>query len=70
MFRVELRHWREGSGYTHGETFDNIEGFCTAEEYLNSLDTPLTVGEGEGVNVEIYSDDDTMVSEFWLSKEV
>lgn len=66
MFRVELNHWN-GSGYSHSETFDNIEENITAEEYVKKLDSPL-VPVADAINVEIYNEDNELVSEYWVEK--
>lgn len=60
MYRVDLHHWTEGSGYSHSETFDNIEELVTAEEYFNSVDLEDFTG-----NIEIYDEDGNLVSEFF-----
>lgn len=69
-YRVEAHYWRNQSGYSHSETIDNLSNQMTAEEYVKALDYDLTLEDPEeAVNVEIYSEDDALVSEHWCQKE-
>ena len=69
MYRVELKHWNESSGFYSSETFDNIEKLLTAEEYYKTYDGDLTPEDpSEAVNIEIYDTDDELLSDYWLQK--
>lgn len=71
MNRVDFRYWKEGSGYSHSETIDHIEEDISAEEYINSLieETGSDLGDYDGINVELYDEDDNLVSEYFWEKE-
>ena len=69
MYRVEIDHWKNGSGYTHSEVFDYLEEYCTAEEYFNSLDMiPLLRGD-DAVTIRIFDDNDMELSAYTVSEE-
>lgn len=69
MYRIELHHWINNQGYTHSETFDHSETLITAENYAKSLDDDLTPDNpDEAINVEVYNEDDELLSEYWLQK--
>lgn len=76
-YRVELRYWTDGSGYSYNETFDNFEADSIAE---NEAELYVEACKGNGidfldgtdydaVNVEIYDDDDNLISETWITTE-
>lgn len=70
MIRVEFRHWKANSGYTHSETYDHIEENITAEEYVECLENPsdcFSVGQ-DAINVEMYDEDDNLLSEYFWEK--
>ena len=70
MFRIELNHWKDDEGFTFSETFDNIEEYCTAEEYINSYDGDLTPEDpNEAIQLEVYSENNVLLSIFWLQKD-
>lgn len=69
MFRVELRHWKAGSGYSHNETFDNIDKVITAREYWDGIDPEIEIKPDEGINVEIYDEEDNLLSEWFVEGE-
>lgn len=69
MLRVELHYWKEGSGYSHSETFDEVLVGFTAEQYVNEYDgNLLDDDEYDAINVELYDNDNNLISEYWLSK--
>ena len=68
MLRVELHYWKEGSGYSHSETFDEVPVGFTAEQYVNECDENLLDDEYDAINVELYDNDNNLISEYWLSK--
>lgn len=76
-YRVELRYWTDGSGYNYNETFENFEADSItndeAEKYVeeckgNGIDF-LDGTDYDAVNVEIYDDDDNLISETWITTE-
>ena len=70
MFRIELNHWKNGEGFNFSETFDNIEEYLTAEEYINSYDGDLTPEDpNEAIQLEVYSENNVLLSIFWLQKD-
>lgn len=73
MYRVEIFHWVHGSGFSHNETFEEIEEYCSAKEYIKSLDEPLPYDPSGGTDIlvkifkeEQYNTDDPL-SEAWVS---
>lgn len=65
--RVELWHWVDGSGYTHNETFENTQEDFTAAEWIEGLDEPFEIDEGEGIEVRIYDNEtDELLSHQWM----
>jgi hypothetical protein len=68
-YTVNLNHWVNDSGWSHGETFDHISEACTAEDYIRSLDFPLKPPVGcDDTRVEIWDDEeDKCISEAWVS---
>lgn len=70
MIRVEFRYWKKDSGYSHNETVDNIDYTITAQEYVKNLeDADLYIAEHDAINVEIYDEDDNLLSEYFWEKE-
>lgn len=70
MFRVELYHWANGSGFSCNETFDNLDEYCTAEEYVKSLDaSPEELIRDDATKVVIFDEDDNELSSYWINKE-
>lgn len=70
MIRVEFRYWKNGSGYSHNETIENIDYTITAQEYVKNLeDADLYIAEHDAINVEIYDEDDNLLSEYFWEKE-
>jgi len=68
MYRVDLHHWVDG-GWSHCETFDNLNEYCTAREYIKSLDCPISPPTGvDDTRVEVYGPDDRKLSECWVSE--
>ncbi|MBR3468635.1 MAG: hypothetical protein IKH28_02965 [Lachnospiraceae bacterium] len=75
--RVELHHWKEFSGYSHSETFDIrfagefVNLAESAKEYYKNFDGDLLDGlePGEGINIEMYDDNNNLVSEYFIVKE-
>lgn len=66
MYRVEFRYWKNGSGFSHNETVDNIDEEISAYEYVNALEDHGILNNYDGINVEIYDEDDNLLSEyFW-----
>ena len=70
---VELGCYVEGNGYSYTETFDTLDEFCTAEEYVESLEPPLTPRNGEILEVRIYEvdtddeyEEDKLLSEYQI----
>lgn len=75
MYRVEFHLWTSNNGYYCNTTFDNLEEYCSAEEYFkiceSNTDGGLTPEDpDEAINIEIYDEDDNLLSEFWAQKEV
>lgn len=73
MWTVRISHWKNGSGYTHTEDFENLETMTTAEEWFRSFQenstTPFTTETvGDGINIEIWNYT-IKVSEFFVDKE-
>lgn len=69
MYRVEVKHWIAGSGFSHSETIDNIDVFCTAKEYVQeAFDNPDDVIMFDAVEVAIL-ENDTILSKEWIEKE-
>lgn len=70
MARVEFRFWTAGSGYSHSETVDHIDEDISAEEYVSRLeDAGAYLGDYDAINVELYGEDDNLVSEYFWEKE-
>lgn len=70
MFRVELYHWANGSGFSCNETLDNLDEYCTAEEYAKSLDTsPEELIKDDATKVVVFDEDDNELSSYWINKE-
>lgn len=70
MFRVELNHYFEGEGFKFSETFDNIENLCSAEEYAKDYDGNLIPeNPDEAIRLEIYDEENNLLSSFWLQKK-
>ena len=72
MNRVDFRYWKEGSGYSHSETIDHIPEGIGAEEYINRLienDNVVDPGCFDAINVELYDEDDNLVSEYFWERE-
>lgn len=70
MTRVEFRFWTQANGYSHNETVDNIDEVISAEEYIGRLeDAGACLGDYDGINVELYDEDDNLVSEYFWEKE-
>ena len=70
MFRVELNHYFEGEGFKFSETFDNIENLCSAEEYAKNYDGDLIPeNPDEAIRLEIYDEENNLISSFWLQKK-
>lgn len=70
MFRVELNHYFEGEGFKFSETFDNIENSCSAEEYVKNYDGYLIPeNPDEAIRLEIYDEENNLLSSFWLQKK-
>lgn len=69
MTRVEFRYWKANSGYSHNETIDNIETTMTAEEYVKNLDDAgLYIADHDAINVEMYDENDNLISEYFWEK--
>lgn len=68
MYRIDLDYWEEGYGYSHTETFDNVETYCTAQEYIQSLEPPLEVDDRHEITVKVFNGDDKLVSSHVYSK--
>ena len=72
--RVELHHWTENSGYNYSETFDNYETENVAENeaelYVKALDESFDLKANEAINVELYNEDDELISEYWVEKKL
>lgn len=74
--RVDLHHWKEDSGFSHSETFDSryageFKNLAeSAKEYFEDFDGDLLddLEPGEGINIEMYNDNDDLVSEYFISK--
>lgn len=67
--RIEFRYWKENSGYSHNETVGYTDGNMTAEEYVKSLeDAGLYQGDYDAINVELYDQDNNLVSEYFWKK--
>lgn len=70
MIRVEFRYWKNGSGYIHNETIENIDYTMTAQEYVKNLeDADMYIADHDAINVEMYDDDDNLLSEYFWEKE-
>ena len=70
MYRVELFHWVNGSGFSCNETFDHLDEYCTAEEYVKSLDTSAEeLIRDDATKVAIFDKDDNELSSYWINKE-
>ena len=67
--RIEFRYWTENSGYSHNETVGYTKDDITAEQYAKSLeDAGLYQGKYDAINVELYDDDNNIVSEYFWKK--
>lgn len=65
--RVELHYWKEGSGYSHSEMFDEVPVGFTAEQYVKEYDGNIMDDcEYDAVNVELYDKDNKLISEYWV----
>lgn len=69
MYRVEIDHWKNGSGCTHSEVFDYMEDYCTAEEYFDSMDASPLLPFDDAIVIRIFDDTDMELSEYTVSKE-
>ena len=68
--RIEFRYWKENSGYSHNETVGYTDENITAEEYVNALeDAGLYQGDYDAINVELYDQDNNIVSEYFWEKD-
>lgn len=68
----ELRYWVSGQGYSHSETWDDLDYYLSARDFLDItfLDRDDAVGrQHDAVNVEVYLDG-VLVDEFFYLKEV
>lgn len=75
MYRVELHLWNSNSGYYCSSTFENLEEYCSAEEYFKTCESYMDDGltpedPDEAINIEIYDEDNNLLSEYWVQKEV
>lgn len=68
MYRVDLDYWEHGYGHSHVETFDNIETYCSATEYIESFDLPLEIDNRYSIIVKIYDGNNVLISECTLKK--
>lgn len=68
-YEVVLKHWVDGSGFTHEETFDWLDSRCTAKDYINSLDpeSALTVPE-DGDTLVVIKHGNRIIDECWVSE--
>ena len=71
MFRVDFRFWKSGCGYSHSETVDRIVEGISAEDYItNRLENAESyLVNYDGINVELYNDNDELVEEYFWEKE-
>lgn len=70
MIRVEFRYWTKENGYSHNETVDNIDDEITAQEYVNSLEDNGILNNYDGINVELYDEEDELISEYFWEKDM
>ena len=73
MWRVKIRYWKIGKGYTHIEEFEILDTIMTADEWFRKFqensDTPFTPENiGDGINVEVWHYS-TLISEFFVDEE-
>lgn len=76
-YRVDMRYWYNGSGYSCNPTFETFKAATIteneAEKYVEELkDNNINLLDGtdyDAVNVEIYDDDDNLISEKWVTTE-
>ena len=66
--RVDLKTWIAGVGFTITETFDNLEEYCSASDYIKSLDDPLDIPPDGDILVEIRDTENNKLSEAWASE--
>ena len=69
MYRVELDHWKNGSGYTHSELFDYREEYCTAEEYFDNMVASPLLPFDDAITIRIFDDTNIELSEYTVNKE-
>lgn len=70
-YRYELHYWVSGQGYSHSETWDNLDYYLPARVFLDEsfVDRDDAVGlRNDAVNVEVYLDDE-LIDEFFHVKE-
>lgn len=67
-YEVVFKHWVDGSGFSHEETFDWLTEECTAEEYIKSLDAPIETPKNGDILVEIRKDDEILTSA-WVNEQ-
>lgn len=66
MYEVVMSKWVEGQGFSYAETFDNLDAFCTAEEYVNGIE-PIELSANEQMLVEIRdTDTQEVLSSTWV----
>lgn len=65
-YTVTLRHWVDGSGFTHSEEFDELDRYCTAQEYIDSLDEPLVPVHEDNILVVISDSNGREIDEAWV----
>jgi len=75
MYRIEFHLWNSNSGYYCSSTFENLEEYCSAEEYFKACESDMygsliPEDPDEAINIEIYDEDNNLLSEYWVQKEV
>ena len=68
MYRVDLDYWEYGYGHSHVETFDNIETYYSATEYVESFDLPLEIDDRYSITVKVYDGNNVLKSECVLRR--
>ena len=66
-YRVETRLWKDGSGFYANPTFDELDEFEEAKDYIESLDENFEIEENEDIEVAIVDNEtDETLSTCWV----
>lgn len=72
-YEVRLDYWVNGNGFTHSETFDWLDKYSTARDYIDELDPPLIMSPSDrddAIEVCIVDEEGNVLDSAWIEKEV